>query len=224
MHTVRRELASANVAARCSKRNFSTVPRRQVRTVRTRRSKRDAVTAQLAARADGNRYTAQRLLRRKCSGRRGWESVRRTTREPHDAQSRRQVPIPTRFPRIATDSSGTPYILRGLLLPSLVGRRAKCSRKWLALVLERLLYAGMRDVIVVAEFTKRIPCRSPKLGKPESRVCNNITDLSHAIHFQGILNCGEGQHPSGSKPAFDHDLTGSVRERSDSSGRPSQCR
>ena len=157
MHTVRRELASANVAARCSKRNFSTVPRRQVRTVRTRRSKRDAVTAQLAARADGNRYTAQRLLRRKCSGRRGWESVRRTTREPHDAQSRRQVPIPTRFPRIATDSSGTPYILRGLLLPSLVGRRAKCSRKWLALVLERLLYAGMRDVTVVAEFTKRIP-------------------------------------------------------------------
>ena len=27
----------------------------------------------------------------------------------------------------------------------------------------------------------------------ESRVCNNVTDLSHAIHFKRIHNFGEGQ-------------------------------
>src|SRR6267143_1043959 len=42
-------------------------------------------------------------------------------------------------------------------LAGLVGRRTTSGWKWLALVLDRLLYAGMRDVIVIAEFAERIP-------------------------------------------------------------------
>jgi hypothetical protein len=42
-------------------------------------------------------------------------------------------------------------------LTSLVLRRPKNGRKWLALVLNWLSYAGMRDVVVMAKFTERIP-------------------------------------------------------------------
>jgi hypothetical protein len=50
-----------------------------------------------------------------------------------------------------------PSWLLGYTLNGLAGRRAKRGGKRVALVLNWLLYAGMRDVIVVAEFAERIP-------------------------------------------------------------------